>query len=39
MFEFLFSQYKNYPNHEIALELTAILFGLLSVWFAKKTIF
>ena len=36
MFEFLFSQYKNYPTYEIALELTAIFFGLLSVWFAKK---
>ncbi len=36
MFEFLFAQYKNYPTHEIVLELTAILFGLLSVWYAKK---
>lgn len=36
MIEFLFSQYKNYPTYEIALELIAILFGLLSVWFAKK---
>lgn len=36
MLEFLFSQYKNYPTHEIVLELTAIIFGLLSVWFAKK---
>jgi nicotinamide mononucleotide transporter len=36
MFEFLFSQYKNYPTHEIVLELTAIIFGLLSVCFAKK---
>jgi nicotinamide mononucleotide transporter len=36
MFEFLFSQYKNYPELEIVLELTAILFGLISVWFAKK---
>jgi nicotinamide mononucleotide transporter len=36
MIEFLFSQYKNYPALEITLELTAILFGLLSVWFAKK---
>lgn len=36
MIDFLFSQYKNYPYYEIALELTAILFGLLSVWFAKK---
>lgn len=36
MIDFLFSQYKNYPYYEIALELTAILFGLFSVWFAKK---
>ena len=36
MFEFLFSQYKDYPTHEIVLELTAIIFGLLSVWYAKK---
>ena len=36
MFEFLFSQYKNYPTFEIILEVTAILFGLLSVWYAKK---
>lgn len=36
MIEFLFNQYKNYPTHEIALELTAIVFGLCSVWFAKK---
>jgi len=36
MFEILFSQYRNYPSYEISLELTAIFFGLLSVWFAKK---
>ena len=36
MIDFLFSQYKNYPYYEIALELSAILFGLFSVWFAKK---
>lgn len=36
MLEFLFDQYKNYPTYEITLEVTAILFGLLSVWFAKK---
>ena len=36
MFEFLFHQYKDYPTHEIVLELTAIIFGLLSVWYAKK---
>lgn len=36
MLEFLFSQYRNYPTYEIVLEITAIIFGLLSVWFAKK---
>ncbi len=36
MFEFLFNQYKDYPTYEIAFEVIAILFGLLSVWFAKK---
>lgn len=36
MIEFLFSQYKNYPTYEIILEITAVVFGLLSVWFAKK---
>ena len=36
MFEILFSQYRNYPTYEIVLEITAIVFGLLSVWFAKK---
>jgi len=36
MFDFLFEQYKNYPTSEIILEVTAILFGLLSVWYAKK---
>jgi nicotinamide mononucleotide transporter len=36
MVEFLFDQYKKYPFHEIVLEITAVLFGLLSVWYAKK---
>jgi len=36
MLEFLFSQYKDYPTFEIVLEVTAIFFGLFSVWFAKK---
>ncbi len=36
MIHFFFSQYKNYPTYEIVLELTAILFGLLSVWMSKK---
>jgi nicotinamide mononucleotide transporter len=36
MLEFLFDQYATYPTYEIVLEITAIFFGLLSVWFAKK---
>ncbi|MEY3499364.1 MAG: Nicotinamide riboside transporter PnuC [Bacteroidota bacterium] len=36
MIEYLFEQYKNYPTHEIYLEITAVIFGLLSVWYAKK---
>ena len=36
MLEFLFSQYKNYPIIEVAMEITAIFFGLISVWLAKK---
>jgi nicotinamide mononucleotide transporter len=36
MIEFLFSQYKNYSNLHIFLELTGILFGISSVFFAKK---
>ena len=36
MIEFLFSQYKNYSPTEIGLEITAVLFGLTSVWYAKK---
>jgi len=36
MFDILFSQYKDYPTYEIIMEITAIIFGLLSVWFAKK---
>lgn len=36
MLEFLFEQYNNYPTYEIVLEITAVIFGLVSVWFAKK---
>jgi nicotinamide mononucleotide transporter len=36
MVEALFSQYAGYPTHEIVLEITAVVFGLLSVLFAKK---
>lgn len=36
MIEFLFSQYKEYPNYLIALELIAVVFGVISVLFARK---
>ena len=36
MFESLFDQYKSYPTYIIVLEVSAIFFGLLSVWYAKK---
>lgn len=36
MIEFLFSQYKDYPNYLIALELIAVVFGVISVLFARK---
>lgn len=36
MFESLFAQYRNYPTIDIVLEITGAIFGLLSVWFAKK---
>jgi nicotinamide mononucleotide transporter len=36
MIEFLFSQYQDYPNYLIALELIAVGFGIVSVLFAKK---
>lgn len=36
MLEFLFAQYKEYPNYLIALELIAVIFGIVSVLFARK---
>ncbi len=36
IFEFLFGQYTGYATIDIVLELIGILFGLLSVWYAKK---
>ena len=36
MIEFLFSQYTNYDTIDIAFEIIAVLFGLLSVFFALK---
>tara|TARA_B100000579_G_scaffold433543_1_gene452509 strand:+ start:401 stop:1039 length:639 start_codon:yes stop_codon:yes gene_type:complete len=36
VFDFLFGQYSNYGTIDIVLETIGILFGLLSVWYAKK---
>ena len=36
IFEFLFAQYASYETLDIVLEATAVVFGLLSVWLAKK---
>ncbi|MCV2509139.1 MAG: nicotinamide riboside transporter PnuC, partial [Neisseriaceae bacterium] len=36
LFAILFSQYQNTPTYLVTLELTAVVFGLLSVIFAKK---
>ena len=36
MIELLFSQYKEYSNFLIFLELTAVVFGIISVLFARK---
>jgi nicotinamide mononucleotide transporter len=36
MIEIFFSQYKEYSNLDIFLEIVAVFFGLASVWFAKK---
>jgi nicotinamide mononucleotide transporter len=36
MVEYFFSQYDTYTTLNIVLEITAVIFGLFSVWFAKK---
>lgn len=36
MLEYFFSQYKDYPTYAIVLEIVAVIFGLFSVWYAKK---
>jgi nicotinamide mononucleotide transporter len=36
MLNYFFAQYENYPTYEIVLEITAVIFGLWSVWCAKK---
>ena len=36
IFDFLFGQYKTYESLHIVLEVIAVFFGLLSVWFSKQ---
>ena len=36
LFELLFGQYSAYQSKDIGLEITAVVFGFLSVWYAKK---
>ena len=36
IFEFFFKQYYDYTALDIVLEITAVIFGFLSVWFSKK---
>lgn len=36
LFDFLFGQYSAYQTLDIMLEITAVIFGFLSVWFSKQ---
>ena len=36
VFDFLFGQYSGYATLDIVMEITGVLFGLMSVWYAKK---
>jgi nicotinamide mononucleotide transporter len=36
IFNFLFNQYSTYDTFDIVLEIIAVIFGLLSVWFSKQ---
>ena len=36
IFDWLFQQYENTPTHLVVLEIIAVIFGLLSVWFSKR---
>ena len=36
IFEFLFGQYDSYESIDIVLEIVAVVFGFLSVWYAKQ---
>src|SRR5210317_2406059 len=34
--DFLFEQYQGYQTADIVLEITAVIFGFLSVWYSKQ---
>src|SRR5690625_4265304 len=36
VFQFLFSQYSDYATIDISLEIIAVVFGFLSVWYSKE---
>ena len=36
VFDFFFAQYSDYETIDIALEIVAVIFGFLSVWFSKQ---
>jgi nicotinamide mononucleotide transporter len=36
IFDFFFGQYKTYSNTETTLEIIAVIFGFLSVWYSKN---
>jgi nicotinamide mononucleotide transporter len=36
IFEFLFGQYLEYETNDIILEIAAVVFGFLSVWYSKQ---
>ncbi|MGB3143643.1 MAG: nicotinamide riboside transporter PnuC [Maribacter sp.] len=36
IFDYLFGQYSDYDSLDISLEIIAVIFGLLSVWFSKQ---
>ena len=38
LFEFLFGQYAQYAPVDIALEIIGVVFGFLSVWYAKRNL-
>jgi len=39
IFNFLFEQYSQSQTVDVILEITAVVFGLLSVWYSKTIIY